>query len=141
MCTWFFQTQCYHTLNRPQNIVHIASARAGKPKHSRGTLQRDACFTAGAWNQTHQTVSQVGLDTKSEHSPIGFRGLWTLMERHVLILQFRKCKIHSGDSQRVRDTDFSEWTGEPCLSQEGCGEAEPEALPGGLLNGATLRRG
>ena len=37
------------------------------------------------------------------------------MERHVLVLKFRKYKIHSGDSQRVGDTDFSEWTGESVM--------------------------
>ena len=115
VCTWFFQTQCYHALNRPQNIINVAFTCAGKPKHSRGSLQRDIFFTAVAWNQTHQTVSQVGLDTKSTHSPIGFRGLGTLMERRVLILKLRKCEIHSGASQRVGDTDFSEWTGDSVM--------------------------
>lgn len=33
------------------------------------------------------------------------------MERYVHIIKFRKCKIHSGDSQKVGDTDVSEWTG------------------------------
>ena len=72
-------------------------------------------FSLPRWPGTKPTKPRVGLDTKSTHSPIGFRGLGTLMERHVLVLKFRKCKIHSGDSQRVGDTDFSEWTGESVM--------------------------
>ena len=84
-------------------------------------------FSLPRWPGTKPTKpsSQVGLDTKSTHSPIGFRGLGTLMERRVLILKLRKGEIHSGASQRVGDTDFSEWTGDSvmrALNRRGVGK-------------------
>ena len=51
-----------------------------------------------------------------------------LMERYVHILKFRKCKIHSGDSQKVGDTDLSEWTGDSvthALNRTGVGKRSP----------------
>lgn len=60
------------------------------------------------------------------------------MERHVLILQFRKCKIHSGRQPEGEDTDFSE-SGQSMPFTGGVREVKPEALQGRpLLYGATL---
>lgn len=61
---------------------------------------------------------------KIMHNPIDLQGLWSLMERHLQYVRFRKCKIHSIDSQRLMDTDLCEWTedsGNVCLESRACG--------------------
>ena len=81
---------------------------------------------------------------KIVHNPIEFQGLWTLMERHLHILQFRKCKILSGDNQRVGDIDLGEWTEESVMfafNVRDVGQVKLTSLSCGFIYRVTMRRG